>query len=71
MEIRWQEIWFSILDFVGFGTSEKEISCICNFLDFFYWIVDRNKVTRDLVLDSWWRFRRFWICNFLNFFIGL
>ena len=22
----------------------------------------------DLVLDSWWRFRRFWVCNFLNFF---
>ena len=54
MEIRWQEIWFSILDFVGFGTSEEEISYICNFLDFFYWIINENKMTRDLVLDSWW-----------------
>ena len=34
MEIKWQKIWFSILgNFIGFGTSEKEISCICNFLE--------------------------------------
>lgn len=66
--MRWQKIWFSILgDFVGFGTSEEEVSCICNFLNFFYWIWSFKWKKID-----WCNFstseENLKICNFYEFF---
>ena len=47
------------------GQVKKKYHIFVIFLISF--IGDGNKMA-DLVLDSWWRFRRFWVCNFLNFF---